>query len=58
LFGSFRDGKLNATEAVVHSLIVEPDSERVSVVWRGAAPALRPYAPAELDTMPLRVVRT
>ena len=51
-----RNGKLNPTEAVVHSLIVEPDRDRISVVWRGAAAALRPYAPAELDKMPLRVV--
>lgn len=51
-----RNGKLNPTSPVLHSVILEPDEDRVSVVWRGAAPALRPYAPAELDGMPLRVV--
>jgi hypothetical protein len=51
-----RNGKLNPTEPVLHSVILEPDEDRVSVVWRGAAAALRPYAPGELDGMPLRVV--
>jgi hypothetical protein len=27
----------------------------VSVVWCGSAPALRPYLPDELTTMPLKV---
>ena len=50
-----RNGKVTATEPVLHTLFIEPDEDRVTVVWRGAAPALRAYAPQELETMPLRV---
>jgi hypothetical protein len=50
-----RNGKLNPTEPVLHTLIVAPDLETVTVVWRGCAPALRAYAPKELEAMPLRV---
>ncbi|MGK4004643.1 DUF2169 domain-containing protein [Sorangium sp. So ce1036] len=50
-----RNGKLNRTDPVIHTLTIEPDHDRVTVVWRGAARALRPYMPAELATMPLRV---
>lgn len=50
-----RKGKLNATKPVIHSVIFEPDCMRVSIVWRGSAPALRPYLPDELATMPLQV---
>jgi hypothetical protein len=49
-----RKGKLNETSAVVHAVLIEPDRDRVSIVWRGAAPALRPYMDEELATMPLR----
>jgi hypothetical protein len=50
-----RNGTLNPTEPVIHTVVIEPDEERVSVVWRGSAPALRPYMDAELTTMPFRV---
>jgi hypothetical protein len=50
-----RKGKLLETEPVIHSLIIEPDRGRLSVVWRGAAPALRSYLPAELPQMPFSV---
>jgi hypothetical protein len=50
-----RKGKLNKTEPVIHSVIIEPDEQRISIVWRGNAPALRPYSTEELATMPLRV---
>lgn len=50
-----RNGKLNPTDPVLHSLIVAPDQETVTLVWRGCAPALRTYAPKELESMPLRV---
>jgi hypothetical protein len=50
-----RNGKLNPTEPVIHTLIIEPDASRVSIVWRGSAPALRPYTEDELDNMPLSV---
>jgi hypothetical protein len=50
-----RQGKLNATQPVLHSVVIEPDEGRVRVVWRGSAPALRPYLPYELQKMPFRV---
>jgi hypothetical protein len=50
-----RNGKLAATEPVIHNVEIEPDAGRLSIVWRGAAPALRPYMQAELEKMPLRV---
>jgi hypothetical protein len=50
-----RKGKLNETTAVLHHVVIEPDLDRVTVVWRGAATALRRYALAELMKMPLLV---
>ena len=50
-----RKGKLNETRPVIHTVLIEPDADRVSVVWRGSAPALRPYMDAELKEMPFRV---
>ena len=50
-----RNGKLLATRPVIHTIEIEPDQGRVSIVWRGAAPALRPYLPDELAKMPLAV---
>jgi hypothetical protein len=51
-----RKGKLNETSPVIHTVLVEPDNDRVSIVWRGSAPALRPYMDEELIGMPLRAV--
>lgn len=48
-----RKGKLNPTEPVLHHVVVLPDENRLTLVWRGCAPALRPYFNEELDTMPL-----
>jgi hypothetical protein len=50
-----RNGKLVETRPVIHSIIIEPDDARLSVIWRGAEAALRPYSPEELATMPLKV---
>jgi hypothetical protein len=50
-----RKGKLNETRPVIHTVLIEPDEERLSILWRGSAPALRPYLPDELEKMPLRV---
>jgi hypothetical protein len=50
-----RNGKLAITKPVIHTVEIEPDLGRVSIVWRGAAPALRPYMPEELAQMPLVV---
>jgi hypothetical protein len=40
---------------VVHTVLIEPDEMRLSIVWRGNAPALRPYSDEELAKMPLKV---
>jgi hypothetical protein len=50
-----RKGKFNETKPVMHALIIEPDRALLSIVWRGAAPALRPYTDEELAQMPLKV---
>ncbi|HVT09943.1 MAG TPA: DUF2169 domain-containing protein [Polyangia bacterium] len=50
-----RNGKLKETEPVIHTVLLEPDESRLSVLWRGSAPALRPYMDDELTKMPFRV---
>jgi hypothetical protein len=51
-----RKGTMKETGPVIlHTIVLEPDLGRLIVVWRGAAPALRPYLPQELEKMPLRV---
>lgn len=50
-----RDGKMNETRPVIHTVVVEPDELRVSIVWRGNASARRVYLKEELERMPLRV---
>lgn len=51
-----RKGTLKETEPVIHTVVVEPDLKRVSIVWRGSAPALRPYMPEELAKMPFKLI--
>jgi hypothetical protein len=48
-------GALVATEPVIHHVVIEPDADRVSVVWRGATPVLRRYTVEEMLRMPLNV---
>lgn len=55
IFTDGRNGRLNATESVLHTVVIEPDVDRMTVIWRGCAPALRPYGPDELTKMPFRV---
>lgn len=50
-----RKGKRGETEPVVHTLLIEPDEGRLSLVWRGACRALRPYTEEELAAMPFWV---
>lgn len=50
-----RGGKLITTTPVLQTVVIEPDQDRVSVVWRGSASAKRPYFPHELAEMPLLV---
>jgi hypothetical protein len=50
-----RNGKLSSTEPVIHTVLIEVEEQRLSIVWRGSAPALRRYFPEELEKMPFRV---
>jgi hypothetical protein len=50
-----RKGRFQPTHPVLHTIFVEPDEDRVSLVWAGSAPALRPYSAEELEAMPLHV---
>ena len=50
-----RDGKLNETRPQLHTLVIEPEASRITMLWRGCAPARRPYMPEELETMPFKV---
>jgi len=50
-----RKGALLDTTPVIATILIEPDHDRVSVVWRGTAPAKRRYALEELLGMPLLV---
>jgi hypothetical protein len=51
-----RNGKLVETRPVIHSIVIEPEEARLTVVWRGGEAALRPYAPEELAKMPFKVL--
>ena len=50
-----RNGKLLETKPVIHTIVIEPNENRLSLVWRGSAPAVRPYLEEELKTMPYKV---
>lgn len=49
------DGTLTETKPKIHHVVIEPDEDRVSVVWGGKNVAPRPYMAEELLAMPLRV---
>jgi len=50
-----RSGKMKKTDPVIQTITIEPDQDRVTVVWRGSSRAMRPYMPMELEKMPLYV---
>jgi len=50
-----RNGKLLSTDPVLQTIIIEPELEKLTLVWRGSGKALRPYSPEELETMPYEV---
>jgi hypothetical protein len=50
-----RKGTLKETDPVIHTVVIEPDEGRLTVVWRGSAPALRPYMTEELQKMPFKI---
>jgi hypothetical protein len=51
-----RKGKLIDVEPVLSSVVLSPDEETVTLVWRGTGRALRPYGDEELERMPFEVV--
>ncbi|WP_372894662.1 DUF2169 domain-containing protein [Stieleria sp.] len=51
-----RQGKLNDTQPVIHTVVIDPDKQRMTILWRGSAKALRPYLPDELERMPFEVI--
>tara|TARA_R110002049_G_scaffold68863_2_gene178343 strand:- start:2644 stop:3795 length:1152 start_codon:yes stop_codon:yes gene_type:complete len=50
-----RNGKLINTDPVLQTILIEPELNRLTLVWRGSGKALRPYAPSELANMPYEV---
>ena len=48
-----RKGKTNSTEPVIHTVVLYPDENTLTIVWRGCARALREYFVEELPKMPL-----
>lgn len=50
-----RKDKLVKANVTMHSVIIEPDSNRLSIVWCGSIKALRPYMEHELKNMPFEV---
>ncbi|MGJ8667114.1 MAG: DUF2169 domain-containing protein [Patiriisocius sp.] len=50
-----REGKLHTTDPVLHTILIEPEDNKLTLVWRGSGKALRPYAPIELENMPYEV---
>lgn len=55
LYVDGRNGKLTPTISVMDTLIIEPNKNSFSIVWRGTAKALRPYLIHELENMPFQV---
>jgi hypothetical protein len=56
LWADGREGRLIETEPALTTVVVYPDAGCVTVVWRGIAPARRPYFEEELQRMPLAVL--
>lgn len=50
-----RNGKLRKTDPVMHSVVIEPESKKLTVVWCGSSKAIRPYFDYELNQMPFQV---
>lgn len=50
-----RNGKLTPTDSILHTIVIEPEENRLSLVWRGSAKAIRPYSEEELKIMPFEI---
>ncbi len=50
-----RNGKLKEANPVIHTVIIETEGNKLTIIWRGGAPALRPYHDEELKKMPFKV---
>ena len=55
MFTDGRKGKLNPAEPVLHTVVLEPEAPKLTLLWRGAARAMRQYLPDELKKMPFAV---
>ncbi len=51
-----RNGRMRTTDPVLQTVLIEPDLEKLTLVWRGSGKALRPYSPEELTKMPYEVI--
>lgn len=56
LFIDGRETGLVEVPAVMSTLWLDPEKQRLSIVWSGSGPAKRPYLPEELRRMPFRVM--
>ncbi len=50
-----RSGKLESADSVVHTITVEPDQDRLTILWRGAVRSERVYLSEELQQFPFLV---
>ena len=50
-----RKGNLTSTKPVLHCVLVKPEEDEVTLIWRGSAKALRPYLDEELLNMPFKI---
>jgi len=50
-----RKGKLIDVEPVLSTVLIEPDADSLTLVWRGTGSALRSYSDEELEHMPFEV---
>lgn len=46
-----RRGTFTSTNPVLHTVVIRPDDDLLTLVWGGSAPALRPYGAEELKKM-------
>jgi len=50
-----RNGKMLKTVPKIHTIIIEPERNILTITWCGSAKAIRPYFEEELKTMPYEV---
>lgn len=55
LYADGRNGKLIQTVPVLHTVVIRPEENRLTLLWKGSVKAIRPYSEAELKSMPFEV---